>query len=145
MKQYILLGLLALTVTACASRPEDIKASYVSPLQYQDYSCRQIGKEVARVGRKLSEVSGAQDDTASSDSVAMGVGLVLFWPALFFIDSDDQKEEVARLKGEFDALEQIAIEKDCDVAGDIERARAYEQERLREKREEARRAKSDLN
>jgi hypothetical protein len=145
VKKYVLLSLLAITVTACASRPEDIKASYVSPLQYQDFSCRQIGKEVARVGRKLSEVSGIQDDTASDDSVAMGVGLVLFWPALFFIDSDDQKEEVARLKGEFDALEQVAIEKDCDVANEIQRARSYEEERLRKKREEAERAKSDLN
>jgi len=145
MKHYILLGALAICVSACASRPEDIKASYVSPLQYQDYSCRQIGKEVSRVGRKLSEVSGAQDDTASGDSVAMGVGLVLFWPALFFIDSDDQKEEVARLKGEFDALEQIAIEKDCDVADDIQNARSYEEERIRKKREQAERTKRDLN
>ena len=143
--KYILSLTLIVMLAACASRPEDIKASYVSPLQYQDFSCRQIGKEVARVGRKLSEVSGAQDDTASDDGVAMGVGLVLFWPALFFIDSDDQKEEVARLKGEFNALEQIAIEKDCDVASDIQRARSYEEERMRQKREDAQRAKKDLN
>ena len=43
----------------------------------------------------------------------MGVGLVLFWPALFFIESDDQKEDVARLKGELKAVETAAIRKDC--------------------------------
>ena len=145
MKRILLPCIVFSVLTACASRPEEIKASYVSPLQYQDYTCKQIGKEVARVGRKLSEVSGVQDDIAGDDSVAMGVGLVLFWPALFFIESDDQKEEVARLKGEFDALEQVAIEKECDVADDIRQARAYEEERLKQKREEAERAKRDLN
>ena len=77
----------------------------------------------------MSEVSGIQDKTASNDSVAMGVGLVLFWPALFFIDSSDQKVEVARLKGEFDALEQAAIQKKCDVANEIEEARRIEADR----------------
>ena len=54
-----------------------------------------------------------QDDTASGDSVAMGVGLVLFWPALFFIDSDDAREEVGRIKGELEAVEQASIQKKC--------------------------------
>lgn len=40
----------------------------------------------------------------------MGVGLVLFWPALFFLAGDDQKEELARLKGEYEALEKASIQ-----------------------------------
>ncbi|MEA3643102.1 MAG: hypothetical protein VBE63_24640 [Lamprobacter sp.] len=43
----------------------------------------------------------------------MGVGLVLFWPALFFLAGDDQKEELSRLKGEYEALQQAAIRQDC--------------------------------
>ncbi len=54
-----------------------------------------------------------QNDIATNDAVAMGVGLILFWPALFFIDSDDRAEEVGRLKGEVKALEQASIQKDC--------------------------------
>ena len=72
----------------------------------------------------MNEVAGVQDKTASSDSVAMGVGLILFWPSLFFIDSSDQRVELARLKGEFDALEQTAIQKNCTVAKEIQSVRA---------------------
>lgn len=129
----------------CASRPEKIQASYVSPLQYSDFSCKQIKGEIARVGRKMNEITGAQDKTASDDSVAMGVGLVLFWPALFFIDSKDQSVELARLKGEFDALEQAAIQKDCSVAKEIETARAAEAARIAAKKEAAKQHRNNNN
>jgi hypothetical protein len=112
-----------LFLSACASKSENIRASYVSPLQYSDYSCKQIKAEIGRVGRKMNEVAGVQDDIAGDDAVAMGVGLVLLWPALFFIESDDQHVELARLKGEFDALEQVAIQKNCTVAKEIDTVR----------------------
>jgi flagellar motility protein MotE (MotC chaperone) len=145
MRKEFICVVTLLSMVSCASKSDDIKAAYVSPYQYQDYSCKQIGKEVSRVSRKLGEISGVQDETASEDAVAMGVGLVLFWPALFFINSDDQKEEVARLKGEFDALEQAAIEKNCDIADDLQRARAAQEERLRQKKEEEARMRNELN
>lgn len=79
-----------------------------------------------RVSRKVQEVSGHQDKEASGDAVALGVGLVLFWPALFFMIGDDKKDELGRLKGEYEALEQAAIQKNCDVSKEIEAARAQE-------------------
>lgn len=96
---------------------------YVSPLQYSDYSCDQIKQELLRVNRRVVEVSGAQQKHADNDAVAMGVGLVLFWPALFFLASGDKKDELARLKGEYDALEQAAIQKNCIIASELREAR----------------------
>lgn len=44
----------------------------------------------------------------------MGVGLLLFWPSLFFFATDnDQKDLIGRLKGELEALESVAIQQDC--------------------------------
>lgn len=103
----------SLFTVGCASSSENISASYVSPLQYQSYTCEQLTEEMQRVGRKAREVAGVQDSEADKDAVAMGVGLVLFWPALFFLIGDDRKEELARLKGEVEAIEQSAIKKDC--------------------------------
>lgn len=123
MIKKIMLVASSVLVAACASQSDKIQPSYVSPLQYGNYSCSQIKGELGRVGRKMNEVAGVQDKTASDDSVAMGVGLVLFWPALFFIDSSDQHIELARLKGEFDALEQVAIQKNCKVAQEIKAVR----------------------
>ena len=92
------------------------QAQYVSPLQYQSYSCSQISQELARVSRRAQEVAHEVNKNADGDSAAMGVGLVLFWPALFFIDGDSpQAQEYGRLKGEFDALEQASIEKNCKL------------------------------
>jgi hypothetical protein len=43
----------------------------------------------------------------------MGVGLFLFWPALFLLSESDHREELGRLRGEYEALQQAAIEKQC--------------------------------
>ena len=85
---------------------------YVSPLQYNPYSCDQLRLEYMRISSRLVEVSGKQDSAAKRDGVAMGVGLVLFWPALFLLAGNKgNPDELARLKGECDAIEICAIEK----------------------------------
>ena len=104
----------ALLVSACASSPDSISAQYVSPIVYQSYSCDQIRTELVRVGARVSEVTGQQRTKANNDALAMGVGLVIFWPALFFMAmGQDKKDELGRLKGEYDALQSSATEKQC--------------------------------
>lgn len=102
-------------LAGCASQPEDINPQYVSPAQYQSYNCRQIEGEMQRVSSRVRQVTGEQKSEADGDAVALGVGLVLFWPALFFMIGKDQEEELARLKGEYEALETASIQKDCAV------------------------------
>jgi hypothetical protein len=105
----------ALSLAACATSPDKISASYVSPLQYQGYDCGQIRTELVRIGQRVDEVTGQQRKQANNDAIAMGVGLVLFWPALFFLaGGNDKKEELGRLKGEYDALQQAATAKRCN-------------------------------
>ena len=118
-----------LSLGACAPSSDKVQAKYVSPLQYQGYSCNQIRQEMMIVSRHVSDVSGTQDHQANNDSAAMGVGLVLFWPALFFLANKDQREELGRLKGEYEALEQAAVRKNCSVAKEMEAARKMEDER----------------
>lgn len=104
----------ALSLTACATSPDKISASYVSPLQYQSYDCGQIQGELVRISQRVDEVTGQQRKQASNDALAMGVGLVLFWPALFFLaGGNDKKEELGRLKGEYDALQAASVQKQC--------------------------------
>lgn len=112
-----ILALLAATfVAGCATRAEDVTSSYVSPAQYQAFSCSQIGLEASRVSSKVTEMTGIQNKKASNDAVATGVALVLFWPAAFFISGDKQTAaELGRLKGEMEALERASIEKRCKI------------------------------
>ena len=113
-----ILLILTLLLPACASNPDKIQSSYVSPVQYSEYSCKQVALEMANVSRRVSELHGQLKKTASNDSAQMAIGLILFWPTLFFLEGGDgpQAAEYARLKGEREALETVAIQKECDPA-----------------------------
>ncbi len=104
----------AIALTACATSSKDITSSYVSPLQYQAYDCAQITAETQRIQARAGEIAGSLDQAASSDKALVGVGMVLFWPALFALGgSKPQQAEFARLRGESDALQKAAIDKRC--------------------------------
>lgn len=108
--------LAAVFLSGCAEDPKDITPTYVSPIAYQSYSCAQIGQEAQRVSERAVELTGTQAQRAKNDKIAMGVGLVIFWPALFFVKGDKQTAaELARLRGELDALDQASIAKHCGL------------------------------
>ena len=79
-------------------------------------SHRQLADEARRVSSAAAAASGAQDSQATKDAVATTVGVIVFWPSLFFIGGDKQNAaELARLKGEIDAIEQSSIRKKCGI------------------------------
>jgi hypothetical protein len=103
-------------MAGCAKPADQISAAYVTPLQYDAYTCEQLAAEASRISSRASETMGVQQKKATGDAVAMGVGLVLFWPALFFIKGNGSTEtEIARMKGEMEAIEQISIQKQCGI------------------------------
>lgn len=107
---------MAFSLGACAKSADSISAAYVSPMQYASYSCPQLREEATRLSSRAIQATGEQNSKATSDAVATTVGVVLFWPALFFIKGDSSTAaEVARLKGEMDALEQASIQKKCGI------------------------------
>ena len=122
-KSVALILIVAFLSSGCATSPDKIRATYVSPLQYYGLSCEQIREEMIRVSAKVGEVTGVQQSEATKDAWAMGVGLILFWPALFFLMGSDKKAELGRLKGEYEALETVAIRKNCGFAAELEKAR----------------------
>lgn len=106
----------ALLCVGCAKSADKIAAAYVSPLSYEQYSCQQIGMEAERISARVMQVTGAQNQKATNDAVATTVGIVIFWPALFFIGGDDATSyELARLKGEMEAVEKVSIAKSCGI------------------------------
>lgn len=116
MRKFIVIASIPLFLSACATHPDKIAASSVSPVAYQGYNCKQISQELSRVEREAAQLYGQLDKTASDDSAQMAVGMVLFWPALFFLEGGDgpQAAEYARLKGEKEALESVYIQKTCN-------------------------------
>lgn len=111
------LALLSATVLlgGCATASKDIATAHVSPLQYQSYDCSQLTAESLRVNTRVSQLGGRLDQAAQNDKALVGVGAILFWPALFALGgTKEQEAEYARLKGEHEAISQVAITKKCD-------------------------------
>jgi hypothetical protein len=85
-------------------------------LQYQSFTCPQLAAEAQRVSAAAAQEAGAQDSQATKDAVGTTVGVVIFWPSLFFIGGDKQTAaQLAQLKGQMDAIQQASIQKNCGI------------------------------
>ena len=104
-----------LFLAGCASQPDKIGTAYVSTLHYQQFTCQQVEMEMERVSARAIELRHSLKKLADNDEMQMGVGLLILWPTLFFLEGGDgiQAQEYARLKGERDALEKTSIQKQC--------------------------------
>jgi hypothetical protein len=113
IKNSIVLFLVLILVTGCATNPKKISAAYVSPLIYKDYDDDQIIMEMDHIGQRTAVLYNSLSSEAGADTAQMAIGLVLFWPALFFLEGGDGPEaaEYARLKGEYEALRKVAVQR----------------------------------
>ena len=100
-----ILAAAAMTLAACASSPGDITAQHVSTAQYQGLTCQQAAVEAQRINARLEYITSVQQDKATSDAAMMAVGMLIAWPALFFIGhGEDHADEIGRLRGEAHAI-----------------------------------------
>lgn len=130
MKKVFIVCLSAtITLSGCATSSKDIATSYVSPMQYQAYSCNQLFAEMQRVQMRTNQIGSRLDEAASNDKTITAVGAVLFPPVLFALGGTKQQEaEYGRLKGEYDAIQQSAVIKNCP--GVVPSASLQQQRRL---------------
>jgi hypothetical protein len=115
MRRVVSAASVALILVGCASKSSDIAPSYVSPKQYDAYNCQQLAEEAQRISAHAAEAAGAQDSQATREAVATTAAIVVFWPAAFFVGDAKNAAELARLRGEMDAIEQTSIRKKCGI------------------------------
>lgn len=117
MKKIMTLGCAAL-LSACATNPDKLDAAYVSPLKYNNYDCDQLAIEMDYVGQRTTKLYQRLKKERNADNWQMGIGLVLFWPSLFFLEGGDGPEaaEYSQLKGEFEALRVTSTQKKCGIS-----------------------------
>ena len=107
---------IGLAIGACAKKSENVAAAYASPLAYEQFNCRQLAEEAGRVSQRAAELSGVQDRKRTGDIVATTAAIIVFWPAAFLVGGDDaQTAELARLKGEFEAVQRVSVQKGCSI------------------------------
>ena len=85
---YLALAIAAV-VGACATNPDAVDPIYVSPSTFENLTCRQIGEEQKRITRE--EAANMKDGKATD------------------------AEQAGLFKGAMEALEQVSIEKGCNI------------------------------
>ena len=113
------LGLCAtIALVGCAST--NIKPTYVSPTQYQNWNCAQLHSEYSRLTQYIT--NGVETPTRTG--VGFGVGLG-GWGGGWGIrpsvsvnvgqSSNSKRTEISQLYGQQDAIEQAANFKNCPI------------------------------
>ncbi len=95
-------------LSACASRPESIHASYVSHEKYTHLSCAELATRKTDTRAELDKYSRMQDSKANTDAVG-----VFFLALPFSKLSGDHEGDVARLKGEVEAIDTAQVKNRC--------------------------------
>lgn len=98
-----------LLVCACATLPENIPPSYVSHIGYMRYDCEQLAEEQDRLVVALSAACDAQRTARSNDTA----GVILLGLPVSSLSGSNQASNIARLKGELEAVHKAIIEKKC--------------------------------
>jgi len=108
MKAATLVAVAAMSMSACANRPESIHASYVSHEKFMDLECDALSTKMSDTRSDLDKYSKMQDSKANADAVGV---FLLGIP--FSKLSGDVEGDVARLKGEVEAIDTAQVKKKC--------------------------------
>lgn len=96
-------------LAGCAQSPEAIQAAYVSPMTYSGWSCDQMASEMGRLSGALAFASTQQRNARTNDTV----GVLLLGLPVSSLSGENIAPQIARYKGEQEAIRIAGIEKRC--------------------------------
>lgn len=112
MRTFAIAASAAAALVACAKSPDSIGPAYVSDVPYLSWSCDQLGQESLRISSALATASKQQEDARTNDTV----GVIFLGLPVSTLSGDNVAPEIARLKGEQNAVRQASIKKNCGTA-----------------------------
>lgn len=98
-------------VIGCASSPESIAPAYISDMSYSHWTCEQLGQEQPRLVSALATACDAQRRCRANDTA----GVIFLGLPVSSLSGSNMASEVARLKGELQALQRAGILKNCSL------------------------------
>jgi len=112
------LALAAAVLAGCATRAIEVQPTPTDPKEFAAWDCERIDAEVDGVQKRATDVAYAVDERAGSNIMALGIGVMVFWPALVAMrPPGPESEELARLRGRYEALQAAAQAKGCTGMG----------------------------
>jgi len=107
----LFLTAIILCLTGCATAPENIAPSYISEISYNQWTCDQLSQEQPRLVSALASATEAQRRCRNNDIA----GVIFLGFPVSSLSGSNMASEVARLKGELQALQRAAILKNCNL------------------------------
>jgi hypothetical protein len=108
LKKTLLAGLTLTLLSACASRPESISASYISHEKYTGNDCAKLTNLMSDARAELTKFSEMQNSKANVDAASVFFVLI---PASKL--TGDSAADVAKWKGEVEAIDTAQIKNKC--------------------------------
>jgi len=106
-----LVMLSALFIGGCATLPEKITPLEISDAHYLKWSCEQLSQEQPKLAASLASASDAQRRCRKADIT----GLLFIGLPVASLTGFNKSSEIARLKGELQALQRAAILESCPL------------------------------
>jgi hypothetical protein len=108
---------LGLAAAGCVTRAVDVRPLPANAADFATWDCERIDDEVDAVQLKAADVAYAVDERAGNNVIALGLGVTIFWPAVLAMRPEGpESQDLARLKGRFEALKTAARQKGCPPA-----------------------------
>lgn len=113
----LLAAALLVTTTGCATRSGDVAPRATDPAAYRGWDCDRLFDEIDAVQQQAADVAYAVDSRAGNNLIALGLGVTVFWPALLAMRPDGlESQQLAELKGRYEALRSVATARPCGEA-----------------------------
>ncbi len=109
MRNFVITAVLSAVIGACAKSPDSIAPAYVSQITYQGLTCPQLAAEDQRLSQALATASKQQENARTNDTV----GVIFLGLPVSTLSGDNIAPEIARLKGERQAIRQQQMAKAC--------------------------------
>lgn len=93
-------------ISGCAKKADSIEPAAISTAKYDGWSCKKMAREKAFVDQALTRVSASQDKAAENDAFMV---FLIGVPT----SGGGTPGEVARLKGEQEAIRRRMVERNC--------------------------------
>lgn len=116
LQRWLAGGLAAALLAGCASRSGDVAPRPTDPAAYATWGCDRLYDEIDAVQQHAADVAYAVDSRAGNNMIALGLGVTVFWPALLAMRPDGlEAEQLAELKGRYEALRVVVARRPCPV------------------------------
>jgi hypothetical protein len=110
--------LLIWALLGCATRSADIAPAPANAAEFAGWDCNRLADEQDLVQLRAADLAYTVDERVGNNIVALGLGLAVFWPAILAMrPAGPEAQDLARLKGRFEALQTASRLRQCPAPG----------------------------